>query len=209
MTPSPDVRKAAWILGAALLFEGYFVVRIAWPDPQYFLSAMGFIGTRHAPTIAGWITALFVTAAYIAISLRLPSVRANILRPSLLKLLALATAVATGILEEIAFRSALMNSLQTHHVGIALQVLLSGLAFGMVHGIWALMSGSWRAGLGAIVATGLLGTALAVVYIVSGRSLAPCVAAHVLLNAFIEPGLVLAGIRGEMGRGLRSPAPSS
>ena len=32
----------------------------------------------------------------------------------------------------------------------------------------------------------------------SGRSLAPCIVAHFLINAFIEPGLVLAAARGEM-----------
>jgi hypothetical protein len=48
--------------------------------------------------------------------------------------------------------------------------------------------------------------ALAIVYLVAGRNVAPCVAAHFLINAFIEPGLVLAAVRGEMGR-LRTATP--
>jgi membrane protease YdiL (CAAX protease family) len=48
------------------------------------------------------------------------------------------------------------------------------------------------------VATGMLGVALAIVFVVGGRSLAPCIAAHFLINALIEPGLVLAATRGEM-----------
>jgi hypothetical protein len=45
----------------------------------------------------------------------------------------------------------------------------------------------------------MLGAALAVVYLASGRNVAPCIAAHLLINALVEPGLVLAAVRGEMG----------
>jgi len=47
--------------------------------------------------------------------------------------------------------------------------------------------------------TALLGGALAIVYVIGGRSLAPCVAAHFAINALLEPGLVLAATRREMG----------
>ena len=112
------------------------------------------------------------------------------------------TAVATGILEEIAFRSMLMDSLRDHGAAAWLQVLLSGVCFGLLHGIWALFGGKWRIGLGAVIATGLLGAALAIVYLIGGRSLAPCVSAHFLLSALAEPGLVLAAVGGDMGRPL-------
>jgi hypothetical protein len=87
---------------------------------------------------------------------------------------------------------------QSH--GAAAQVLVSGLAFGAAHGVWGLFGRSVRAAAGAAVATGVLGAGLAIVYIASGRSLAPCVAAHFLINALVEPGLVLAAARGEMTR---------
>ncbi|MEO6807451.1 MAG: hypothetical protein ABI286_04210 [Edaphobacter sp.] len=65
------------------------------------------------------------------------------------------------------------------------------------------------AGAGAVLATGTLDSAaLAVVYPASGHSLAPCVAAHVLLTALVEPGLVLAAVAGEMGR-LTAPLSSA
>ena len=38
------------------------------------------------------------------------------------------------------------------------------------------------------------------VYIMSGRSLAPCIATHFLINALLEPGLVLAAVSGQMGK---------
>lgn len=98
------------------------------------------------------------------------------------------------------FRKLLMNYLSAVGVGPLSQIVLSRLAFGMAHGIWGLMGRSIRAALGATVATGILGAALALVFIVSGRSLAPCVVAHFLINALVEPGLVLAATRGEMSR---------
>jgi uncharacterized protein len=58
-----------------------------------------------------------------------------------------------------------------------------------------------RAAIGATIATGVLGAAPALVYLAADRNLAPCIAAHFLINALIEPGLVLAAIRGEMARG--------
>lgn len=101
-------------------------------------------------------------------------------------------------LEEAVFRKLLMDRLATNRHGTALQVLSSSLAFGVAHGVWGLFGRSMKAAVGATAATGTLGLAMA--YIVSGRTLAPCVAAHFLINAFVEPGLVLAATRGEMGQ---------
>jgi hypothetical protein len=39
----------------------------------------------------------------------------------------------------------------------------------------------------------------AVVYIVGGRSLAPCIVAHFVISALIEPGLVLAALKDRLG----------
>jgi hypothetical protein len=203
-TPS-DRRKAGLILGGLVLFQCCFLALYLTRGLRHFLIYLGFLAGRHTPRSAGDAAALVVAVAYIALCRRLPSVRAEFVRPSGLKLLAIALAVVAGCLEEIVFRAYLMDSLQSGGLGVILQILLSGLLFGLAHGIWALFRGSWQAGFGAIVATGILGASLAIVYVVGGRSLAPCVAAHFLLNIFAEPGLVLAAVRGEMGRGLPTP----
>jgi membrane protease YdiL (CAAX protease family) len=127
-------------------------------------------------------------------------VRANLFRPSFLKLLALVVAVTAGILEEVIFRKWVMDYLQARAIGPVVQVLGSGLLFGLAHGVWGLLGRSLRAAASATIATGLLGTALAVVYVMSGRSLAPCIATHFLINALLEPGLVLAAMSGQMGK---------
>ncbi len=194
-------RKAALILGSVTLFEGFFVAQQAIPAPRQYLTWLGFLPGRHPFAPIGYLYGLLVASVFVAISAyRLPSVRANLFRPSWLKLLAIGVAVAAGILEEIAFRTLLMNSLQRHGVGAFLQVVVSAGAFGIAHGIWAFFGGHARAGIGAVLATGMLGAALAVVYLLADRSVAPCILAHFLLDLFVEPGLVLAAIRGEMSR---------
>jgi membrane protease YdiL (CAAX protease family) len=192
-------RKAALILGSITLFEGFFVVSVAFPDPRSYFVWLGFLPGRHTPSPLGYPAGLIVAGLFIAVSAyRLPSVRANLIRPSWLKLLAVGVAIFAGILEEIAFRPLLMNALQHRGTGPFLQVLASAIAFGVVHGIWAIFGGHLRAGIGAVAATSLLGAGLAIVYLIAGRSVAPCIVAHFLLDLFVEPGLVLAAVRGEM-----------
>ena len=62
--------------------------------------------------------------------------------------------------------------------------------FGAVHVVWIGFAGP-RGTAGVVGATTLLGAALAIVYLAAGRSVVPCVAAHVAINAVLEPWLVL------------------
>ncbi len=202
MAPLSERSKAALIITSLLVFEGFFVGISAIPHPVRLLVYLGFLPGPHRPAAMGWLAAAVVTALFVWFAARLPSVRQTMLRLDGLKLLALGMAMMAGILEEWTFRSALMDTLGRRGIGLALQVVASAVAFGLLHAVWALIRGSWRAGLGACVATGALGGGLAVVYLLSGRSLAPCVTSHILINALIEPGLVLAAVRGEMGRPL-------
>ena len=190
---------SAWILAGVAALEGAWVILNFAHNPTRFVAYLGFTPATIG-TVAGWVLAAAVAGVFVWYSARLASVRTNLLRPSFLKLLALAVAVAAGILEEVVFRKWLMDYLLAHGIGPVLQVLASGLVFGLAHGVWGLMGRSVRTALRAMMATGVLGAALGLVYIVSGRSLAPCIAAHFLINALIEPGLVLAATRGEMGR---------
>ncbi len=195
------IHKTAIILGGITIFEGFFVAFQAIPAPRSYFTWLGFLPGRHSPSPIGYPAALVVVVLFTGISAhRLPSVRANLIRPSWLKLLAVGVAFAAGILEEIAFRELLMDSLHHHGIGPIVQVVFSAIVFGIAHGIWAIFGGHARAGIGAVSATGALGAALAVVYLISGRSLAPCILAHFLLDLFVEPGLVLAATRGEMSR---------
>lgn len=192
-------RKSGIILGIITAIEAGWVLMNLQVSGWRFIRYLGF-APGMAGNLAGWIAALLTTIIFVALALRLPSVRENLFRPSLLKLLAIALALAAGILEEVMFRRWTMNWLMAHDYGSVIQVLGAGLLFGAIHGIWGFMGKSFRAAIGATVATGFLGIMLGIVFLLAGRSLAPCIVAHFLINLLIEPGLVLAATRGEMGR---------
>jgi hypothetical protein len=192
-------RKSGIILGIITSIEAGWVLMNFQVSGWRFIRYLGF-APGMAGNLAGWIAAFLATIIFVALALRLPSVRQNLFRPSLLKLLAIALALASGILEEVMFRRWTMNWLMAHDYGAVIQVLGAGLLFGAIHGIWGLMGKSVRAAIGATIATGFLGIMLGIVFLLAGRSLAPCIVAHFLINLLIEPGLVLAATRGEMGR---------
>lgn len=191
-------KKTAIILAVIALSEGYWVFVNVRHNPGGFLRYTGF-ASNHAGMI-GWILGVVVALAFVALASRFPSVRNNLFRASLLKILALAVAIASGLCEECIFRKLLMDSLQHAGRDVVIQVLASGLLFGLAHGIWGFFRGSLAAAIGATLATAMLGLALAVVYLASHRIVAPAILSHFLINAFAEPGLVLAAVKGEMGR---------
>jgi hypothetical protein len=191
-------RKSAIILSGIAAIECGWVVLNLRISGGRFVRYLGF-APGLSGTVVGWVAAALVVAIFVALALRLPSVRANLFRPSFLKLLAVAVAIGAGILEEVMFRRWTMNWLMSQGCGGVIQVLGAGLLFGAAHGVWGLMGKSLRAAIGATLATGFLGSMLAIVFLLAGRSLAPCVIAHFVINLLIEPGLVLAATRGEMG----------
>lgn len=195
-----DARKAGLILGFIAVSEGTAVLWLLFNNGPRLIAYLGLAPT-HTGGWLGWVGAVLVAIAFVGISLRMPSVRANLWRPSSLKLLAVAVAIAAGILEEAVFRKTIMDATMHHGLSAPTQVALSALAFGLAHGVWGLFGRSVRAAIGATVATAVLGAALAVVYLAAGRSLAPCIAAHFAINLAVEPGLVLAAMRGEMNAG--------
>ncbi|HZU32031.1 MAG TPA: CPBP family intramembrane glutamic endopeptidase [Candidatus Angelobacter sp.] len=189
--------KAALILAGIAISESVWVYWSAHLYPARFLRYAGF-GKAADAGFWAWGTACLVTIAFVYFSLHLPSVKANLFRFSWLKLLAVLLAVAAGFCEEIVFRKLFMDFLQHKGLGVVTQIIGSGFAFGFAHAVWGLFRGSIRAAMGAMIATGGLGLALALVYVLANRIVLPCIVAHFLINLLIEPGLVLAAVRGEM-----------
>lgn len=196
---TPDERKAGWILAGIAAAEGtWCVINLVGLGSRRFLTYLGFLDAT--PGALAWCLSLAVAGSFILFAARIPSVRANLLAPTRLKMLALVVAITAGACEEAVFRKMLMDGLWHAQYGPAVQVLASALAFGAVHGVWGAIRGSIRAAVGAVAATGVLGGLLAIVFLAGHRVLAPCVVAHVLINAFAEPGLVLGAVRGELTR---------
>src|ERR1700730_10205280 len=101
-------RKSGIILAILTAIEGGWVLMNLQINGWRFIRYLGF-APGMTGNAAGWIGAFFATVIFVAFALRLPSVRENLFRPSSLKLLALALAISSGILEEVMFRRCTMN----------------------------------------------------------------------------------------------------
>ena len=138
---------------------------------------------------------------YSAYAIRnIPLVRQHWRTISFVKLLGVLAAVAAAVVEEAFFRRLLMNALLRAGWPTTAQVFASGFVFGIAHASWALVTGRVAVGVGAMVATGALGTLLGLVYIVGNRSLAPVIVAHFLVTATIQPGIMFAAFSGQTRR---------
>jgi hypothetical protein len=191
-------RRVAWMLVATIVFEGVWVVVTFVAAPMRLIQYLGF--TPAALGVPGaWITAVAIAALYVAGAASIPAVRAYMWRPGVLKALAILAALVAAILEEIVLRRWPMDYLDAHGYGVAIQVLATGAVFGAAHLVWGLVCRNTAGVIHAVVATTVLGAALGVVYVLAGRNLAPCVVAHFVITALIEPGMLIAALRQELG----------
>jgi hypothetical protein len=184
---------AAILIGASAVMLAPLILH--WTGREIaLLRDLGFSPEGLAPARA-WIAALALAAAYIAYTFHaVPLVYRLRYELSALKAIGVVAAFASGIMEEVVFRRWLMDTLMAQGVGDLGQILASGLVFGLAHLVWHLFSFDWRFSLYAAAATIVAGMALAALYLLGGRNLGPCIAAHMLINLVIEPWLVLAAV---------------
>jgi uncharacterized protein len=181
--------------------------------PFLFLPRPGWIGwlwrTASDPrgTVAAWSLAAAVAAGYVLYSATRSSViRSFAFRPAAwgpllaIRLVAIPMSFVTGFFEEMFFRKVIMDVAQHHAYSPLMQIVISAGVFGVAHAVWVIFSGKVRAIAAVIMATGIFGGLLAVVYLLGGRSVAPCVAAHIVVNLILEPWLVLTSVTGNWAR---------
>lgn len=188
---APQNRLAVFLTGAIageLAAFGLLTLRLR--QKQISLKALGLGKTTN------WkgITLAFIAASiYIACSSLNPSISKHLLQFSTLKLLAIVAALVAGLVEETIFRGYVMTTLDKMHKGKFTQVIVSGIIFGLAHAYGFV-------GLPALLitfgTTFILGSALAVVYLVGNRSLTPTIIGHTLIDLIIEPWLLLSFFTG-------------
>jgi hypothetical protein len=159
---------------------------------------LGFERETIAPPLA-WILATITAIAYVLYTMKaIPLVVERQSEISLFKLLGILSAVVGGIVEEVFFRRWIMDMLMLRGFASIIQVVISGVAFGLAHTSWALLAKrDFKATLPAILSTSILGIFLAIIYLAGGRNLGPCIFAHVLINIVIEPWLMLSAVSGK------------
>lgn len=176
-------------LGAFVCFSLYF-------DFEGFVLYFEPPG-RGADSLLGWGGAIVVVVIYSASARKISDVKSYMFKLDALKVVAIVAAVFAGIAEEIIFRKWVMDYLSSMEYGSAVQVIISGLLFGLAHLFWGVKN--FAAGVNAAVSTFFLGAGLAVVYLLGGRSLLPCIVAHFMVTALIEPGLIIAAANDKIG----------
>jgi len=193
-----DRRKTALILGMTSLFMFSPLAMSLFWHPIPLFQNLGFERESIAPPLA-WILATITAIAYVLHTMKaIPLVLAKQKEISLFKLLGILSAVVGGIVEEVFFRRWIMDMFMSGGFTPILQVIISGIAFGLAHWSWTLLAKrDFKVTLPAIISTSILGIFLAIVYLAGGRNLGPCIFAHVLINTVIEPWLMLSAVSGK------------
>jgi hypothetical protein len=193
-----DRRKTALILGTAtlIMFSPLAMVLAGYPIPVF--QNLGFERNSKASPIA-WILATIVGIVYVFYTIKVIPFVASMQREiSLFKLMGILSALVGGIVEEVFFRRWTMDMFMKGGFAPILQVIISGIAFGLAHTSWTLLAKrDFKVTLPAILSTSILGIFLAIIYLAGGRNLGPCIFAHVLINIVIEPWLMLSAVSGK------------
>ena len=184
------------ILGVLITSMGAYVAINAISNFSGFLAYLGFVG-GNGGTYLSWVVALIVVALYCWGAASISDVKRYMFKFDSLKMLSIVAAVCAGIVEEVVFRKWVMDYLAAEGFSIAVQILGSGIFFGLLHLIWGIKN--IKAGIHAALSTSLLGFALGFVYWLGDRSLAPCIVAHFLIDALIEPGLLISAQKDKIG----------
>lgn len=192
-----DRRKTAMILGMTALFMFSPLAMSLFWRPIPLFQNLGFDRKSFAPPLA-WILATITVVVYVFYTIKaIPLVLSKQKEISLFKLLGILSALVGGIVEEVFFRRWLMDMLMARGVGPILQVINSGVAFGLAHSAWILFKGDIKFTFPAVLSTSVLGVLLAIIYLMGERNLGPCIFAHVLINIIIEPWLMLSSVSGK------------
>lgn len=189
--------KTALILGiTSAIMVSPLVMSIYW-GPIPLFQNLGFDQESIASPLP-WILATITAIAYVLCTMKvIPFVLSKQKEISFLKLLGIFAALVGGIVEEVFFRRWLMDTLLAGGISSLLQVIISGVAFGLAHTAWFLFKGDIKFTIPAILSTTVLGILLAIIYLVGDRNVGPCIYAHVLINLIIEPWLMLSSVTGK------------
>ncbi len=194
-----DRRKTVLILGMTSIFMLSPLAMSFFWHPIPLFQNLGFEKDLIAPPLA-WVLATITAIAYVSYTMKvIPLVLVKQKEISSFKLMGFLSALA-AIVEEVFFRRWIMDMLMSRGVAPILQVLISGIVFGLAHASSIVARGDFKFAIPAIISTSVLGTLLAIIYLVGGRNFGPCIFAHAIINLFIEPWLMLSSVSGKWRR---------
>jgi uncharacterized protein len=174
------------------------MVLVLWRILRRKNDSLSRLGLWKSSSSIGWSVALLVAAFSVVPAVKgfhngaLHLAYSKILfEPSFFHICAaLILGFGAGFCEEIMFRGYVMTRLLDAGYGAVVQVIASGVLFGLAHGLYALSNGV-SVGLDIMSHTALLGALYAITYLLSRRSLMPCILAHLLNDAIVLPWVFL------------------
>src|SRR4030065_2846782 len=126
-----DRRKTVLILGMTSLFMFSPLAMSLFWHPIPLFQNLGFERESIAPPLA-WILATITAITYVLYTMKaIPFVASMQREISLFKLLGILSAVVGGIVEEVFFRHWIMDMFMSWGFNPILQVVISGVAFGL------------------------------------------------------------------------------
>jgi membrane protease YdiL (CAAX protease family) len=128
-----DRAKTALILGMTSAFMVSPLVMSLFWQPIPLFKNLGFSRESIAPPLA-WILATITAVVYVYYTMKvIPFVLTKQKEISLLKLIGIFAALVGGIVEEVFFRRWIMDMLMSGGFASIIQVVISGVAFGLAH----------------------------------------------------------------------------
>ena len=140
------------------------------------------LGWRLPTTRVALALGICFGLVYAAFTLWHPDIGRHATEISLFKLWGVVVGIFGGIIEEIIFRGFVLTELERIRASPSMQIIVSGMTFALIHigyGFWS------------VLATFVMGMALAFVYLLGRRSLTAPIVSHAVINAIIEPWLLL------------------
>ncbi len=164
-------------LAAELLLLGFL---LRWLKTQG--RSLKDIGWGKPTTLPAIALGIVFALGYVAYTLGNPLIGSNATEFSLFKLSGVVVGIVGAIVEECVFRGYLISELERIKVPIVVQILVSGISFGIIH-----IGFDWA----GVLVTFVMGTVMATAYVIGKRSLMPSILSHALINILIEPWLLL------------------
>ncbi len=190
-------KTTGWVLGSLSLGLTGSIVFWYLGNPTQFIEQRLGVNSEAFNSVIVWLSAFIIAIGYIMYTVKaIPFVREHLFTFSWLKVIGIWAAFASSIVEEILFRQVLMDWLMSLNYGIIVQVVASALIFGLAHGAWVLLRGEFKIALPVILSTTILGGLLAILYLIADRNLLAPIVAHIIINLFIEPWLILSAVTG-------------
>lgn len=190
-----DEITTGWILGILSLTLTGVILFWSQSNPQNFIkNGLGIQAGAFSNPIV-WMFASFITVGYIFYTVKVnPFVREHIFTFTWLKVVGIWAALVSSTVEEIVFRKFLMDWLMELNFSVMIQVVASAIIFGVAHGAWVFLGGQLKIALPVILSTTVLGGLLAILYLIGDRNILAPIVAHIMINLFIEPWLILSAV---------------